>query len=49
LKLGGFLGKREGDEIEHKRALLLAEGVEFGENGLLLDKGCLLEQIEFDG
>ena len=45
LKLGGYMGKVEGEKVERKRKLLESEGVQFGENGELLDIGCLLDEI----
>jgi len=39
LTIGGFCGCREGAEIGRKAVLLKAEGVRFGADGKLLEKG----------
>ncbi len=38
LSLGGYFGAVAGKQLEQKRALLLAEGVEFDQQGLLVDR-----------
>ncbi|MGJ8656222.1 MAG: MGMT family protein [Akkermansiaceae bacterium] len=48
LKLGGFMGDVIGDSIERKRVLLESEGVEFGDDGRLVDMGCLLDGVPED-
>jgi len=45
LKIGGFLGEVIGSSIDKKRQLLEEEGVKFDEQGNLIDKSCLLDQV----
>lgn len=40
--IGGFFGKVEGDEIEKKRKLLDSEGIEFTQDGKLIDRSLML-------
>jgi len=43
LKLAGYMGKVEGEEVQRKRELLAAEGVGFDSSGSLLDPARLIE------
>ena len=43
LKIAGYMGKVEGEEVHRKRELLAAEGVEFDPSGCLLDSGRMIE------
>ena len=45
LKLGGFMGDVMGEKVERKRKLLESEGVQFDDEGKLLDEACLLDQV----
>ena len=40
-KIGGYAGKTDGEKLDRKRRLLAAEGVEFDEQGRLLDPSLL--------
>ncbi len=44
-KIGGFMGDVIGDKIEKKRDLLEKEGVNFDDEGNLLDANCLLASV----
>lgn len=41
LRIGGFRGAVVGSDIAEKLAILAAEGVKFGKDGLLSDRGCI--------
>ena len=43
LKLAGYMGKVEGDEVQRKRELLAAEGVDFDPSGNLSNPEKLIE------
>mgnify|MGYP006177436067 CR=1 FL=1 len=43
LKLAGYMGKVEGEEVQRKKELLATEGVEFDSSGSLLDSERLID------
>lgn len=45
LKLGGYMGKTDGEKVERKRELLEKERVSFDESGKLSDLECLLDEV----
>lgn len=45
LKLGGYMGDLDGENVERKRKLLEGEGVKFDDEGILLDHSFLLDCI----
>jgi len=48
LSIGGYFGAVEGKQLEHKRSLLNAEGVEFDQRGQLIDESRIWQPLSAD-